>query len=91
MGIFFCRKSDGDFDLNSFKVILFALSNAKLPEKHRCKSRSIFSTVREIYRLFSGFFRQIASPNIIISQAKLTELFEILLKVSHQQKIQQNF
>lgn len=78
MGIFVCRKSNEDVDLNSFKIILFALSNAKLPEKHRCKSSSIF---HEIHGLFSGFFRQIASPNIIISQAKLTELFEILLKV----------
>ncbi|CAF5002108.1 unnamed protein product, partial [Rotaria socialis] len=48
-----------DFDLNSFKIILFALSNAKLPEKYRC------------------FFRQITSPNVIASQGKLNELFEI--------------
>ncbi|CAF3273597.1 unnamed protein product [Rotaria socialis] len=52
-----------DFDLNSFKIILFALSNAKLPEKYRC------------------FFRQITSPNVIASQGKLNELFEILLKL----------
>ncbi|UJR16004.1 hypothetical protein I4U23_002921 [Adineta vaga] len=52
-----------DFDHNSFKIILFALSNAKLPEKYRC------------------FFRQITSPNVIATQGKLTELFEILLKV----------
>ncbi|CAF4203104.1 unnamed protein product, partial [Rotaria sp. Silwood2] len=52
-----------DFDLNSFKIILFALSNARLPEKYRC------------------FFRQITSPNVIASQVKLTELFEILLKL----------
>ena len=28
-----------------------------------------------------GFFRQITSPNVIASQVKLTELFEILLKI----------
>ncbi|CAF1575908.1 unnamed protein product [Rotaria magnacalcarata] len=54
---------NADFDLNSFKIILFALSNAKLPEKYRC------------------FFRQITSPNVIASQGKLNELFEILLKL----------
>jgi hypothetical protein len=32
----FFRKSNEDFDVNSFKIILFALSNAKLPEKYRC-------------------------------------------------------
>ncbi|CAF4214214.1 unnamed protein product, partial [Adineta steineri] len=52
-----------DFDHNAFKILLFALSNAKLPEKYRC------------------FFRQITSPNVIASQGKLTELFEILLKL----------
>ncbi|CAF1081702.1 unnamed protein product [Rotaria sordida] len=52
-----------DFDLNSFKIILFALSSARLPEKYRC------------------FFRQVTAPNIIASQVKLTELFEILLKL----------
>jgi len=31
-----------------------------------------------------GFFRQITSPNIIASQVKLTELFEILLKVGNE-------
>ncbi|UJR30577.1 hypothetical protein I4U23_018104 [Adineta vaga] len=56
-------KSNEDFDLNSFKIILFALSNARLPEKYRC------------------FFRQITSPNVIASQVKLTELFQILLKL----------
>ncbi|CAF3137145.1 unnamed protein product [Rotaria socialis] len=56
-------KLDEDFDLNSFKIIVFALSNARLPEKYRC------------------FFRQIASPNVIVTQAKLIELFEILLKL----------
>ncbi|CAF3409410.1 unnamed protein product [Rotaria sp. Silwood1] len=56
-------KIDEDFDLNAFKIILFALSNAKLPEKYRC------------------FFRQITSPNVIASQGKLNELFEILLKL----------
>jgi hypothetical protein len=30
---------------------------------------------------FQGFFRQITSPNVIASQVKLTELFEILLKI----------
>jgi hypothetical protein len=30
---------------------------------------------------FEGFFRQITSPNVIASQVKLTELFEILLTV----------
>ncbi|CAF4008779.1 unnamed protein product [Adineta steineri] len=65
--IFLCEifnvTSDEDFDLNAFKIILFALSNAKLPEKYRC------------------FFRQITSPNVIASQIKLTELFQILLKL----------
>ncbi|CAF1203886.1 unnamed protein product [Rotaria sp. Silwood1] len=56
-------KLDEDLDVNSFKIILFALSNARLPEKYRC------------------FFRQITSPNVIASQVKLTELFEILLKL----------
>lgn len=30
---------------------------------------------------FEGFFRQITSPNVMVSQARLTELFEILLKL----------
>jgi len=32
-----------------------------------------------------GFFRQITSPNVIASQVKLTELFQILLKVDFKQ------
>ncbi|CAF0733383.1 unnamed protein product [Didymodactylos carnosus] len=56
-------KSQDYFDVNAFKIILFALSNAKLPEKYRC------------------FFRQVTHPNVIASQGKLTELFEILLKL----------
>jgi hypothetical protein len=32
-----------NFDLNSFKIILFALSNAKLPEKYRCMYKNLFS------------------------------------------------
>ena len=35
------RNADEDFDLNSFKIILFALSSAKLPEKYRCKSDNL--------------------------------------------------
>ncbi|CAF1247305.1 unnamed protein product [Didymodactylos carnosus] len=56
-------KSQDFFDVNAFKIVLFALSNAKLPEKYRC------------------FFRQVTHPNVIASQSKLTELFEILLKL----------
>lgn len=56
-------QEDEELDLNSFKILLFALSSAKLPEKYRC------------------FFRQITSPNVIASQVKLTELFEILLRL----------
>ena len=37
---------------------------------------------KTIESLCLGFFRQITSPNVIASQVKLTELFEILLKVS---------
>jgi len=36
--------------------------------------------------LIQGFFRQITSPNVIASQVKLTELFEILLKVTDKKK-----
>ncbi|CAF1134071.1 unnamed protein product [Adineta ricciae] len=36
-------KPNEDLDLNSFKIILFALSNAKLPEKYRCFFRQITS------------------------------------------------
>lgn len=35
MGGFF-REIHEDFDLNAFKILMFALSNAKLPEKYRC-------------------------------------------------------
>jgi len=79
------RQSDEDFDLNSFKIILFALSNAKLPEKYRCM---LINRIQIILFLFflSGFFRQITSPNVIASQVKLTELFQILLKVCEEKK-----
>ena len=70
-----------DFDHNSFKIILFALSNAKLPEKYRCMYRKICLRIFLRFDGFKGFFRQITSPNVIASQGKLTELFEILLKV----------
>jgi len=36
---------------------------------------------KKINRLIQGFFRQITSPNVIASQIKLTELFELLLKI----------
>ncbi|CAF4086666.1 unnamed protein product [Rotaria sp. Silwood2] len=76
-------KMDEDFDLNAFKIILFALSNAKLPEKYRCMYKNIidYFSNRKKNRFIKGFFRQITSPNVIASQGKLTELFEILLKL----------
>jgi radical SAM superfamily enzyme len=74
------RKFDEDFDLNSFKIILFALSNAKLQEKYRCMEINMIKRKKYVY-FFVGFFRQITSPNVIASQVKLTELFQILLKV----------
>ena len=36
--VLFLRASTNDFHLHSFKVLLFTLSNAKLPEKYRCKT-----------------------------------------------------
>jgi hypothetical protein len=86
--ISFFREINQDFDNNSFKIILFALSNAKLPEKYRCMYTKYSFQFCEInIQLIQGFFRQITSPNVIASQVKLTELFEILLKVTDKRKI----
>lgn len=75
------REIHEDFDLNSFKILLFALSNAKLPEKYRCMFDHSFHRFAIGIFFFKGFFRQITSPNVMVSQARLTELFEILLKL----------
>ena len=77
----FFRELNEDFDLTSFKIVLFTLSNAKLPEKYRCMSQTTRFLPSPKIDDFPGFFRQITSPNVIASQLKLTELFEILLKV----------
>jgi hypothetical protein len=52
----FFREINEDFDLNSFKIVLFALSNAKLPEKYRCMYRKfIFIPLKSmISKVFSG-------------------------------------
>ncbi len=42
---FVFRESEEDFDLNSFKIILFALSNAKLPEKYRCMEMNMIQKI----------------------------------------------
>lgn len=67
--IYICifSEKDENFDLNAFKIILFALSNAKLPEKYRCIIHSFKFLQDKFPKRFhvdSDKFRLLSTNNI---------------------------